>query len=216
MTWPIILQIILFGIALSADAFSVAVTEGLTFSNMNKKKGVFIAATFGICQGLFPLIGYWIVEGASELLGSTVGDKVGSVLSVTVTWVAFGLLLIIGTKMIIDSIKEIKEIKTKDEKQFSVKEVLMMGVVTAIDALATGVAFHNVDSNGVAISTNVTIWLHVSIIAAITFIISLLGIIFGNFFLKLFKGKVEITGIIGGSILVLLAVWIVVSHYVGL
>ena len=34
--------------------------------------------------------------------------------------------------------------------------------------------------------------------------------------LKLFKGKTEITEIIGGCILVLLAIWVIVSHYTGI
>ena len=34
--------------------------------------------------------------------------------------------------------------------------------------------------------------------------------------MKLFKGKDEISGIIGGVILILLAVWVIVSHYVGI
>ena len=217
MTLEIILEVFLFGIALSADAFSVAVTEGLTFSDFTKKKGLFIAFIFGLFQGLFPLAGYWLVEGISVLVGSTAGEKAGSIMSTSVTWISFVLLLYIGGKMIIESIKEMrKEPEEKEEKKFTVKEVLIMGVATAIDALATGVAFHNVNAKGVVLSDNVTIWLHVAIIMVCTFVISLLGAYFGRFFRTLFKGKIEITGIIGGAILLLLAVWIVTSHYVGI
>lgn len=37
MTWGIILQIILLGIALSMDAFAVSVTDGLTYTDIDKK-----------------------------------------------------------------------------------------------------------------------------------------------------------------------------------
>ena len=50
MTFQILLQVILFGVALSADAFSVAVTDGLTYSDINKKKSFFIAFVFGFMQ----------------------------------------------------------------------------------------------------------------------------------------------------------------------
>ena len=216
MTLEIIIQIILFGVALSMDAFSVAVAEGLTFTDINKKKGLFIALTFGIFQGLFPLIGYWVVEGISILVGTNAGKDAGAIMATVVTWTAFALLLIIGSKMILDSIKELKHPEDVTPKTFSVKEVLIMGVATAIDALATGVAFHNTNAEGVSMSNNATIWLHVSIIVVITFTLSLIGVYFGKYVKKLFKGKNEITGIIGGCILILLAVWIICSHYFGL
>ena len=47
MTFEILIQIFLLGIGLSADAFSVALTDGLTYSDINKKKSFFIAGVFG-------------------------------------------------------------------------------------------------------------------------------------------------------------------------
>ena len=46
MTCYILLQIILLGIGLSADAFSVALTDGLTYVDINKKRCFFIVAVF--------------------------------------------------------------------------------------------------------------------------------------------------------------------------
>ena len=54
MTWEILLQIFLLGIGLSADAFSVALTDGLTYSDIDKKKSFFIAGVFGFMQALMP------------------------------------------------------------------------------------------------------------------------------------------------------------------
>ena len=50
----------------------------------------------------------------------------------------------------------------------------------------------------------------------ITFAFSLVGLLLGKQIIKLLKGRYEIAGIIGGVILLFLAAWIVVSHYVGL
>ena len=111
--------------------------------------------------------------------------------------------------MLVESIIEMK--KPKEEKKvrhFSIKEVIFYGFATAVDALAAGVAMH------ADLSTVYTIWLHVSIVLILTFSLSLVGLFLGKQIMKLLKGKYEISGIVGGIILILLAVWVVVSHYV--
>lgn len=211
MTAEILIQIILLGIALSMDAFAVSVTDGLTYTDINKKKSFFIAGVFGVMQALMPLIGFWLVEGITKLVGESGGADAGKIMSDVVSWVAFALLLFIGGKMLIEGIKDLKKPdEEKELKKFSIKEVLYFGFATAIDALGTGVALHS------GLSNTSTIWLHVSIIMAITFIISLIGLFLGKQIVKLLKGKFEITAIIGGCILILLAIWIIVSHYTGI
>lgn len=210
MGFEIIIEIILLGIALSMDAFAISVTYGLVYQDVNKKRAVFIALVFGIMQGLMPLIGYWLVELVETIVKGASQDA-GKIMALVVTWIAFALLLFIGGKMLFEGIKELKEKdKEKEPKLFSVKEVLLFGVATSIDALGSGVALHS------GLSDNGTVFLHVSIIICITFIISLIGVLLGNKIEKLFKGKTEITSIIGGCILMLLAVWIVLSHYFGI
>lgn len=208
MSAEIILLVIYLGLALAMDAFAVSITDGLVYKDINKKKALFIATTFGVMQAVMPLIGYWLVEGIEAAVGN---DKYGNIMALIVTWLAFALLLFIGFKMLFEGIVELRKPKEeKKEKLFSYKEVLIMGVATAIDALASGVALH---SN---MSTNVTIWLHVSIILVITFILSLVGVLLGRQIVKLLKGKYEITQIIGGCILLTLAGWVVLSHYLGI
>ena len=211
MTFEIIIQIILFGVALAMDAFAVSVTDGLIYSDINKKRIFFIAATFGIMQALMPVIGYYAVELISLAVGSSGSNDAIRVFEIVITWVSFGLLLFIGGKMLIEGIIEVrKPEEEKEKKLFSVKEVLVMGVATAIDAMAVGVSLHS------GLSNNLTIWLHIFIIGVITFGICLIGLFLGKQILKLFKGKTEITTIIGGCILILLAVWVVLSHYLGI
>lgn len=211
MTFEILIQIFLLGIGLSADAFSVALTDGLTYSDINKKKSFFIAGVFGFMQALMPLIGFWLVEVVEIIAGDIAGAGAGEIMAKVVCWVAFALLLFIGGKMLIESILELR--KPQEEKQpklFSVKEVLLYGVATAIDALAAGVTMHT------GLSSTTTVWLHVSIILVCTFSISLVGLFLGKQVMKLLKGRYEISGIIGGIILILLAVWVILSHYLGI
>ncbi|MCQ2800965.1 MAG: manganese efflux pump [Bacilli bacterium] len=212
MTLEIILQVILLGVALSMDAFAVAVTDGLTYVDINKRKSFFVAGVFGFMQALMPLIGYWLVELIQIIVGQAGGEKAGEIMAIVVTWIAFALLMFIGGKMLFDGIKNFKTpAEEKQPKKFSVKEVLIFGLATAIDALGTGVALH-----AGTLSNNGTIFLHAAIIMCCTFIISLIGLFLGNKIEKLFKGKYEITQIIGGIILLLLGVWIVLSHYFGI
>lgn len=202
----IIIEVLLLAVALSMDSFAVSVTDGLIYKDINKKKIIFIALVFGLMQGIMPLIGYWLVELVQVLVSGTAGSEAGEIMAIIVTWIAFALLIYIGVKMIFDGIKEIKKPKEeKETKKFSVKEVLIFGVATSIDALGTGVALHS------GLSDNLTIFLHVTIIIAITFIMSAIGGFLGGKIEKLFKGKTDVCTIIGGAILVVLAIWIVLS-----
>lgn len=212
MTFAIIAQIVLMGVALSMDAFAVAVTDGLTYTDINKKRSFFIAAVFGVMQAAMPLIGYWLVEGIGALVGKASAGQAGDIMSAIVTWVAFALLMFIGGKMLFEGIRDSKKPpEQRLPKKFSVKEVLLYGVATSIDALGTGVALHSG-----TLSNNATIFFHAAIIMACTFVISLIGLFLGNKIEKLFKGRYEITQIIGGAILLLLGVWILLGHFFGL
>ena len=207
----VIIEVILLGIALSMDAFAVSITCGLSYTDLNKKRSVFIALVFGVMQALMPLIGYWIVEGITILLDETAGAKVGEIASTVVSCIAFALLIFLGTKMIVEAVKEMRKAEEeKEPKKFSFREIMYFGVATSIDALGAGVALH------AGLSSNLTIWLHVSIIMLCTFTISLVGIILAKQVTKLLKGKFEITGIVGGIILILLGIWILLSHFFGL
>ena len=85
-----------------------------------------------------------------------------------------------------------------------------MGFATSIDALAIGVTLNN------GLSTNTTVFLHISIIIVVTFVMCIIGLLLGKVFDRLFKGKIEIANLIGGSILVLLAIWILLNSYINI
>ena len=87
MTLEIIIQIVLFGIALAMDAFAVSITDGLIYSDINKKRIFFIAATFGIMQALMPVVGYYAVELISFIVGNSGSNDAIRVFEIVVTWV---------------------------------------------------------------------------------------------------------------------------------
>ena len=98
MTIEIILEIILFGVALAMDAFAVSVTDGLVYADIDKKRSVFIAATFGVMQAVMPLLGFFAVELVTFLVGENAGEQAGRIMSLVITWVSFALLVFIGGK----------------------------------------------------------------------------------------------------------------------
>lgn len=197
--WLLILQVVLFGVSLAMDAFAVSITDGMCYNNMNKGKAITIPLTFGIFQAVMPLCGYFLMSIFAEKIDAF--DY----------YIAFFLLLIIGGKMVLDGIKELRategEVKVK---KFFYPEVLLQGVATSIDALAVGVTM------GAMSGVNKTnIFGFVAIIGIITFIISVIGVIVGVKIGKLFKNKTSIAEIIGGIVLVAIGIKILVEGIIG-
>lgn len=174
------LFLILIAVSLSLDAFSVSICDGMVIE-MNLKRRLFIAGTFGIMQGVMPLIGYFV--------GSLFVDYIKPYDGI----LSFAVLFIIGLKMIIDAVRNRKE--TCPATKFSVPSILLQGVATSIDALAVGVSL---------LTMNTIIWIDVSVIAAVTFGLSLLALFFGEKLIGLFRGRTYIAEIVGGSVLILI------------
>jgi putative Mn2+ efflux pump MntP len=188
MHWVLILEVFLIGVSLSMDAFAVSICDGMCYGNLTRRKGVAIPLTFGIFQAVMPLIGFFL---GTLLTNIELFDQIDH-------YVAFGLLLIIGGKMVFDGIKELRSGQEElAVKKFSITEVLVQGVATSIDALAVGVsmlAFEGI--------TVYNIWGFVALIGVTTFIISLVGLLIGKKVGKLFQNKANVAQIIGGLVLI--------------
>ena len=184
-----ILELILVGVGLSMDAFAVAVSKGLSMRRIDYKAAVVIAAAFGIFQAAMPVIGWFLATRFERLISSV--DH----------WIAFGLLVLIGVKAIVEAVKDWKS-GEEEPKTFTLKwgELLLLAVATSIDALAVGISFA---------ALNVNIWPAIGIIGCITLVLSFLGVLIGNRFGARFKSKAEIAG---GIILVLIGVKILLEH----
>ena len=200
MTFGIILSVILTGISLSMDAFAVSICNGLVYRDMTKRQAVCIPPVFGLFQALMPIIGFYVGMALIEYIDAF--DH----------WIAFGILLLIGGKMIFDGIKELR---SKEEelapKKFSYPELLVQGVATSIDALAVGFGLNAM--LGASTPIQLWAWVSVAIIGVITFAISLGGVLIGVKVGKLFRKKACVAEIIGGAVLILIAVKIVLESY---
>ena len=164
------------------DAFAVSVCKGLATRRVGVRHLATCALWFGGFQGMMPLIGYF--------LGKTFGHYIESIDH----WVAFGLLLIIGGNMIKEAFEKECDCCNKKDAGLGFTAMLVLAVSTSIDAAATGIVLSSEGAN---------IWLSVAVIAAVTFIISAIGVKIGNIFGTKYKNKAEFTG---GAILILLGV----------
>lgn len=133
------------------------------------------------------------------VLGWLCGLSIKSLIESFDHWIAFGLLLIIGTKMIFESFKA-KENKTLDP--LNLKFIIVMAIATSIDALVVGISFAIIDVN---------IILAVFIIGSVTFIASMLGVLFGKNSGSRLGKRMEV---LGGIILICIGIKILVEHLV--
>ena len=173
-----IVKLLFIAVSLSMDAFAVSVCKGLNMKKINYKHAVIIGGFFGVFQAVMPLIG-WAV-------GKQFADLVTSVSH----WIAFGLLVFIGGKMLIEAIKGGDDEEVPDGLDY--KELFVLAVATSIDALAVGVVFA---------FENVKIVPSVLLIGVVTFVLSVIGVAVGNRFGAKYNKRAEIAG---GVILILL------------
>ena len=179
-------EILLIGIGLSMDAFSVSICKGLTTKQFSWKMALTCGLWFGFFQALMPLIGYFLGEQFEEYI--TAVDH----------WIAFGLLFLIGANMIREAVSR-KEDEPADSS-LGFKTMLLLAIATSIDALAVGISFACIQ---------VKIWSSILIIGVTTFLFSIIGVKIGNVFGSKFEKS---AGIIGGIILILIGLKILLEH----
>lgn len=186
----------LAGIALglSMDAFAVSITNGAVTKKVNLLFAIKVAFCFGAFQALMPMIG-WMVGKAGEQFISTVDH-----------WVALLLLGYLGIQMIVESRKKAHcgEAGVKQD-DISLKRLIAFAVATSIDALVSGVIL----PTAVGASTITLMFLSISIIGIITFVICLIGVYIGKKFGILCSARAEV---FGGIVLIGIGLKIFIEH----
>lgn len=182
------LELFITAVALSMDAFAVAICKGLSTCRVKIKHMVVVGLWFGGFQALMPLIGY--------LLGSTFASYIEPVDH----WIAFALLALLGANMIKEALTGGEECDCTDSS-LAFKVMLTMAVATSIDALAVGISF--------AMLPGVNIWVAIGFIGAITFTLSAVGVKIGAVFGAKNKKYAEL---VGGIILIIMGTKILLEH----
>jgi putative Mn2+ efflux pump MntP len=151
-----VVEVIILAIALSMDAFAVAIGLGSKHQKKTSVLAVMAAGYFGFFQGVMPLIGYL---GGKGLLGW---------MQAYASWVAFILLVLIGGKMIYESFSEGIE---EDIAKITHRVMLVLAIATSVDAMAAGFTLTLLAVNP---------FVACALIGVITFGFSWLGVLIGN------------------------------------
>ena len=142
-----LLEILLLGVALATDAFSVTISNTFAFDDHRFSRLMRMPLFFGLFQFGMPLAGYFVGGIAAELI-----EKYAGIVSLVI-------LGFIGLNMLYSGYKALKEDASEEDEEeaqqdaqqgattLSYGKLVFQAVATAIDAFAVGVSFraHSVD-----------------------------------------------------------------------
>lgn len=142
-----LLEILMLGVALATDAFSVTISNTFAFDDHRFSRLMRMPLFFGLFQFGMPLAGYFVGGIAAELIEKYAG------------MVSLVILGFIGSNMLYSGYKALKEDASEEDEEevqqgaqqsattLSYGKLLFQAVATAIDAFAVGVSFraHSVD-----------------------------------------------------------------------
>lgn len=192
MVWSVrfFITSVMLGIGLAMDAFSVSLANGLNEPGMSRKKMTGIAGMFAFFQALMPLIGWFCVHTIARYFQAA--EKF-------IPLIALVLLLFIGIKMLMDGIQGGEE---EEKSGLGFGALVVQGIATSIDALSVG--FTIAEYNGLMAVVCALI------IAALTFVICVCGLVLGRTFGTKLSGKAQI---LGGVILIIIGLEIFITGW---
>ena len=186
------IEIWLLAVSLAMDCFSVSITSGIILRRVIWKTFLTIAFFFGLFQALMPLIGWIVTNSFSHLIEQT--DH----------WIAFGILVYLGGRMVIESFK--KDECKKNFDPTNIKVILGLSVATSIDALVIGVTFAFLGYDHYT-----TILPPIGIIGFVSFVMSIIGLFFGIKFGCGIARKLKAERL-GGIVLIAIGIKILIEH----
>jgi len=185
------IEIMLIALSLSLDCFAVSISSGGTMKFFSFKNLFKMSFFFGFFQSIMPVVGYLAGKGLVDYI-----QKFDH-------WIAFFLLLTVGTKMIYESFKLDDLNCDKNERcPFGMQTLIILSFATSIDALAIGFSFSLL---------KISIITPVIIIGIVSFIMSVIGINLGYDGKKIFGNKMEF---IAGIILIGIGLRILLTHLI--
>jgi putative Mn2+ efflux pump MntP len=185
-----LITLLLLALCLAADAFAVSVSDGIYSNKVTKMNAISTACIFGFCQGFMPVLGFFLGRTFTE------------VISRFHHWIALFLLGAIGINLLSEAIKEWKnpEEFCAQKNIFSIKNLIMQGIATSIDALAAGVSFAVLEVN---------IFAAAFLISVITFICCGLGVVIGKKFGSILGLRARL---LGGTMLIVIGLKLFIEH----
>jgi putative Mn2+ efflux pump MntP len=180
------LDIIVIAVGLAMDAAAVSLAAAASGFAKDGRAVFRLAFHFGLFQFIMPVIGWFLGVGFVSYFKAF--DH----------WIAFGLLVFVGGRMILSGMDTEKPLKNDPSRGMT---MVMLSVATSIDALAIGLSLAMLEVN---------IWYPSVIIGIITGCLSLLAIGIGKRLGVLFGKRMEI---VGGLILIFIGSRIVFLEF---
>jgi putative Mn2+ efflux pump MntP len=185
-----IAEIIVLGVALSADAFAVTISNCFVYTGARRRRLILMPIFFGAFQALMPALGYFVGGLAAVFIERYAG---------AVTLLILG---IIGGNMIHEGVCALRSTHASssldqslaEKKDLGLSTLFFQAIATAIDAFAVGVSLR-------AESTDIV--LAASVIGITTVICCLIALILGRKLGKLLGDRAEIAG---GLVLVVIGI----------
>ena len=175
-------------LALAMDAFAVSVGVSAGQRGLSRRQMVRLAVSFGFFQSVMPLLGW--------LAGLAVLETIRKVDH----WVAFALLVAIGTKMIYESFSpSSNDLRRKNDPTKGLK-LFVLSVATSLDALAVGFSFSAI---------NLSILAPAFIFGVVAFVMTVVGAKIGLLFGRVAGRRAEF---LGGIVLIVIGVKILLDH----
>lgn len=181
--------VLALALALAMDAFAVSVGVSLRPERLLFRQAFRIAIFFGFFQFMMPLFG-WQATRSILLEYIEPFDH----------WVAFGLLLLIGARMIFESFRSKDETEERQKDRTKGFALLVLSLATSIDAFAVGMSL-------AALQTSILY--PAAVIGIVAFVMSYLGTRIGPLLGQLAGKRAEL---FGGVILILIGAKILLEH----
>lgn len=172
--------ILLLAVALAMDAFAVSIATGVCLRNVTTRQTFRLAWHFGLFQAAMPVLG-WLL-----------GLSVRSFMENWAHWVAFGLLLFIGGRMLWESFQN-EESRDRCDPTTGMN-LVMLSVATSIDALAVGLSLSLLGQS---------IWFPALIIGVVCILFTAGGLHIGAVFTRSSRLS-KIAERLGGGVLILI------------
>ena len=180
------LSLVAVAVALAMDAFAGALAAGAILRPLTFRPCFRLAFHFGLFQAMMPVIG-WLA-----------GLTVQSFVAAWSHWIAFGLLMYIGGRMIHEALAAEEGVERANDPSKGLTMVAL-SVATSIDALAVGLTLAMLD---------VVIWIPALVIGLVAAAFTVMGLFLGTRAGKIWGKRVEVAG---GVILILIGLKILLS-----
>ena len=177
-----LVEILLLGLALSADAFSVTISNTFVYARERRRRLLLMPVFFGAFQALMPLLGYFLGSVAASFIEKYAG---------IVTLLILG---VIGGNMVREGIGALRAAMhgqaeevaaARADQRLTIGTLVFQAIATAIDALAVGVSLR---------AQNVNLLFSVSVIGLTTAVCCIIAIFLGKKLGRLLGDRAEVVG----------------------